>query len=176
MKLRVLRAERQLSLREASERTGVDKVVLSRLERGLSSPRDLTLSKIAKGYGISVEKLLELEEVASAPLGETREGRVSAQLGGENYRFQKMPEAEQYLSRGAVALITDRFPLHKYKPLVQWLIGPAEREAYRERLDAELPEGYEETEYRPPDNRPAHLFDPLEDISSEAARIRVLAS
>jgi transcriptional regulator with XRE-family HTH domain len=50
MKLRVLRAERQLSLREASARTGVDKVALSRYERGLGRPQDLTLAKIAKGY------------------------------------------------------------------------------------------------------------------------------
>jgi transcriptional regulator with XRE-family HTH domain len=59
MKLRVLRAERQLSLREASARTGVDKVALSRYERGLGRPQDLTLAKIAKGYGVGVEELLE---------------------------------------------------------------------------------------------------------------------
>src|SRR5215207_910833 len=59
MKLRVLRAERQLSLREASERTGVDKVSLSRFERGLAHPQDRTLGKIAKGYGVPVEELLE---------------------------------------------------------------------------------------------------------------------
>jgi transcriptional regulator with XRE-family HTH domain len=59
MKLRVLRAERQLSLREASAQTGVDKVALSRYERGLGRPQDLTLAKIAKGYGVGVEELLE---------------------------------------------------------------------------------------------------------------------
>jgi transcriptional regulator with XRE-family HTH domain len=59
MKLRVLRAERQLSLREASARTGVDKVSLSRFERGLVHPQDRTLAKIAKGYGVPVEELLE---------------------------------------------------------------------------------------------------------------------
>ena len=78
MKLRVLRAERQLSLREASARTGVDKVALSRYERGLGRPQDLTLAKIAKGYGVGVEELLE-EAVpamgkAEAPPGESRRG------------------------------------------------------------------------------------------------------
>src|SRR5215210_3426623 len=63
MKLRVLRAERQLSLREASELTGVDKVSLSRFERGLAHPQDRTLGKIAKGYGVPVEELLEKEPV-----------------------------------------------------------------------------------------------------------------
>jgi transcriptional regulator with XRE-family HTH domain len=62
MKLRVLRAERQLSLREASARTGVDKVSLSRFERGLVHPQDRTLAKIAKGYGVPVEELLEEPE------------------------------------------------------------------------------------------------------------------
>ena len=59
MKLRVLRAERQLSLREASEETGVDKVSLSRFERGLTHPQDRTLAKIAEGYEVPVEELLE---------------------------------------------------------------------------------------------------------------------
>ncbi len=59
MKLRVLRAERQLSLRKASEVTGVDKVSLSRFERGLTHPQDRTLAKIAEGYGIPVEELME---------------------------------------------------------------------------------------------------------------------
>src|SRR5215212_3900170 len=72
MKLRVLRAERQLSLREASARTGVDKVSLSRFERGLVHPQDRTLAKIAKGYDVPVEELLEepvLAGKAEAPPG-----------------------------------------------------------------------------------------------------------
>jgi transcriptional regulator with XRE-family HTH domain len=67
MKLRVLRAERRLSLREASRKTGVDKVSLSRFERGLAHPQDRTLGKIAAGYGVPVEELLEIEE-PRAPL------------------------------------------------------------------------------------------------------------
>jgi transcriptional regulator with XRE-family HTH domain len=70
MKLRVLRAERQLSLREASELTGVDKVSLSRFERGLAHPQDRTLGKIANGYGVPVTWLLEepvLSGKADAP-------------------------------------------------------------------------------------------------------------
>jgi transcriptional regulator with XRE-family HTH domain len=58
-KLRVLRAERGLTLREAEELTGVDKDTLSKIERGLRRPYDVTLSKLAKGYGVPVEELLE---------------------------------------------------------------------------------------------------------------------
>src|SRR5215203_5944989 len=68
-KLRVLRVERGLTLREAEELTGVDKDTLSKIERGLRHPYDVTLSKLAKGYGVPVEELLE----EPAPLGETPE-------------------------------------------------------------------------------------------------------
>ena len=56
--LRVLRAERGWTLREASSRTGVTKETLSDLERGLRHPHDPTLAKIAKGYGVPFEELL----------------------------------------------------------------------------------------------------------------------
>jgi len=48
-----------LTLREAEELTGVDKDTLSKIERGLRRPYDVTLSKLAKGYGVPVEELLE---------------------------------------------------------------------------------------------------------------------
>src|SRR5918995_1320226 len=60
-KLRVLRAERGLALREGEELTGVDKDTLSKIERGLRYPYDVTLSKLAKGYGVPVEALLEAD-------------------------------------------------------------------------------------------------------------------
>jgi transcriptional regulator with XRE-family HTH domain len=55
----VLRAERGLTLREAAALTGVTKETLSDLERGLRHPQDPTLAKIARGYGIPFEELLE---------------------------------------------------------------------------------------------------------------------
>jgi len=58
-KLRVLRAERGLTLREAAQRTGVDKDTLSKLERGIRHPHDVTISRLAKGYDVPVEELLE---------------------------------------------------------------------------------------------------------------------
>jgi transcriptional regulator with XRE-family HTH domain len=60
-KLRVLRAERGLTLRQAEQRTGVDKDTLSKLERGVRQPYDVTLSRIARGYGVPVTDLMEEE-------------------------------------------------------------------------------------------------------------------
>jgi transcriptional regulator with XRE-family HTH domain len=68
-KLRVLRAERGLTLREAEQLTSVDKDTLSKIERGLRHPYDVTLSKLARGYGVPVEELLE-EEPVLLSLGE----------------------------------------------------------------------------------------------------------
>jgi transcriptional regulator with XRE-family HTH domain len=58
-RLRVLRAERGLTLREAAAKSGVAKETISDIERGLRHPHDPTLAKIAKGYGVPVEELLE---------------------------------------------------------------------------------------------------------------------
>jgi transcriptional regulator with XRE-family HTH domain len=57
-RLRVLRAERGLTLRAAAKLTGVAKETLSDLERGRRHPHDPTLAKIAKGYDMPVEELL----------------------------------------------------------------------------------------------------------------------
>jgi transcriptional regulator with XRE-family HTH domain len=66
-KLRVLRAERGLTLREATQRTGVDKDTLSKLERGIRHPHDVTISRLAKGYDVPVEELLEEPALATTP-------------------------------------------------------------------------------------------------------------
>jgi transcriptional regulator with XRE-family HTH domain len=68
-------------LREASQRTGVDKSKLSKIERGITHPHDITLSRLARGYGVPVEELLGDPAVAasepSAPVG-TLEWAVAA--------------------------------------------------------------------------------------------------
>jgi len=66
-RLRVLRAERRLTLREAAALTDVRPGTLSELERGLRHPHDITLSRIAKGYDIPIEELLEEEQSPKAP-------------------------------------------------------------------------------------------------------------
>jgi transcriptional regulator with XRE-family HTH domain len=59
MRLRVLRAERGLSLTEAAERAGIQRQTLARWERGERHPHDVTLAKVAKAYDVPVEDLLE---------------------------------------------------------------------------------------------------------------------
>lgn len=68
LKLRVLRAERGLSLRKASLLTGVDPHSLADIEKGKVRPWDKTLGKIARGYGIPVSELLETAKEGDTPL------------------------------------------------------------------------------------------------------------
>jgi transcriptional regulator with XRE-family HTH domain len=56
-RLRDLRAELRLSLREVEERGGPSKDVLSPIERGVHKPRAQTLGKIAQAFGMSVPEL-----------------------------------------------------------------------------------------------------------------------
>src|SRR3712207_562756 len=58
-RLRVMRAKRGLTLSAASELLGVDRHTLRGLELGHREARYPTLAKIAKGYGVPVEELLE---------------------------------------------------------------------------------------------------------------------
>jgi transcriptional regulator with XRE-family HTH domain len=58
-RLRVLRARQGLSLTEASKRAGITRDTLSDLERGKRHAYMPTLAKIAQGYGVPVEDLLE---------------------------------------------------------------------------------------------------------------------
>ena len=46
-------------MREAASRAGVAKETISDIERGLRHPHDVTLSKLARGYEVSVVDLLE---------------------------------------------------------------------------------------------------------------------
>ncbi len=57
-RLREIRAERGLTLRDAELLVGVSKNALSEIERGARRPHEVTLGKIAKGYGVPVEELL----------------------------------------------------------------------------------------------------------------------
>jgi len=57
-RLRVLRAERGLSLTEAAKLCGVQRDTLSALEHGTRGVYSVTLQKIARGYGVPIEELL----------------------------------------------------------------------------------------------------------------------
>jgi transcriptional regulator with XRE-family HTH domain len=54
-----LRTERQLSLGQLAEKSGLSKVMLSQIEKGTSNPTVNTLWKIANGLGVSYSALME---------------------------------------------------------------------------------------------------------------------
>src|SRR5215207_7358207 len=56
-RIRVLRAQHGLTLREAAALAGVRPSTLSDIEHGRSKPHDVTLAKIAEGYAVPVEKV-----------------------------------------------------------------------------------------------------------------------
>src|SRR5215203_1029626 len=58
-KLRVLRAERGLTVRQVAELSGVAKETISQIERGERHPYDRTLAKLAHAYGVPVGELIE---------------------------------------------------------------------------------------------------------------------
>src|SRR5215203_174177 len=66
LKLRVLRAEKALTIEQAAARAGVTPETISDAERGRRHPYLPTLRKLAKAYNVPVEELLSAEEVASS--------------------------------------------------------------------------------------------------------------
>jgi len=103
----VLRAERGLTQRAASAQIGVTKETLSDLERGLRHPRDVTLSRIARGYGVPVEELLG----EPVPLAEAQEAGPSHEVQAtdaapdfEDERRQLRTEVQTFISDAQEAL------------------------------------------------------------------------
>ncbi|CAA9466806.1 MAG: hypothetical protein AVDCRST_MAG58-3582 [uncultured Rubrobacteraceae bacterium] len=58
-RLRLLRAQRGLTVKDAAQQVGVDRHTLRRIELGTQEAQYPTLAKIADGYGVPVEELLE---------------------------------------------------------------------------------------------------------------------
>jgi transcriptional regulator with XRE-family HTH domain len=73
LRLRLLRARKGITLTEAEELTGVTRETLGALERGERHPYTPTLAKIARGYGVPVEDLVEEEELATTGKAEAPE-------------------------------------------------------------------------------------------------------
>ena len=111
-KLRVLRAERGLTLRQAAERVRVRPATLSDIEHGRSQPHDVTLAKIAKAYGVPLADLLE-ELVPSAdapqetrPLHHVRMPHDSIEVSDEVKADVRLEKVRQILAARDAGNIT----------------------------------------------------------------------
>jgi len=98
-KLRVLRAERGLTVREVAAISGVAKETISQVERGERRPFDRTLAKLADAYGVPVGELLE-EPVASGPKAEDPESGASQGSGeASTHSFEGAPDPAELMER-----------------------------------------------------------------------------
>ncbi len=85
-RLRILRAERRMTLRELEEASGVSKDAISEIERGLRQPRISTVLNLAEGLGVDPSVLLN--EVAHA-LPERSEPVEAAGVGPFTAVYQR---------------------------------------------------------------------------------------
>ncbi|HEX5699055.1 MAG TPA: helix-turn-helix transcriptional regulator, partial [Rubrobacter sp.] len=61
-RVRELRRRRSLTLEELAERSGVSRAMISKLERGEKNPTLVVAAKVAEGLGVSLSRLLGMEE------------------------------------------------------------------------------------------------------------------
>lgn len=72
-RIRGLRSERSLTLDDLAQRAGVSRAMLSRIERGQSSPTAHLLGKICNGLGITLSILFAQTERPATPLTRRRD-------------------------------------------------------------------------------------------------------
>ena len=97
-RLRVLRAERGLTITRAAELAGVTRETLRELELGRRTSHEPTLAKIANAYGIPVAELVELEE-SVAPLAEAPKPHSPAATETKEEERRVIPQREEGLKR-----------------------------------------------------------------------------
>lgn len=90
-RLKILRAEKDLSLRQLEERSGVDQSIISQLENGRRKARLNTLVKIARGLDVPVEELLELLDTTAVERG--KKGNQALQAKKEDCLAAMNPQA-----------------------------------------------------------------------------------
>jgi transcriptional regulator with XRE-family HTH domain len=148
-------------IREARIAAGMSQEALARrsdmslngfadIERGkIKNPHYSTLRKIAGSLGVSVAELLG--EESPAPLGEPQ----SAALRHLRDKEDEMPAAAARIDAAKEAAGPQRPPVAQIiekldeLPRVLWYIPEAERDEWREDLDAQYPDGYLEEDAGP---------------------------
>jgi DNA-binding transcriptional MerR regulator/quercetin dioxygenase-like cupin family protein len=95
--LRALREQRELSLREAAERSGLSLSSVSALERGESGASVATLQRLTAAYGTTLAELFAGPDTGShdrlMPAGE----RPVLRLAGESVRIEQLPRGSTQL-------------------------------------------------------------------------------
>jgi len=132
-RLRILRAREGLTLTEASERIGITRHTLSSLERGGQEPHYPTLAKIAKGYGVPVEELLQepvpLAE-ASQETGRLEEERLEADSPKDRQHWERVLASVRERQREVDAKVGElvALPDHRMADLyqVKWALDEAQ--------------------------------------------------
>jgi transcriptional regulator with XRE-family HTH domain len=138
-RLRELRAEKQLSLREVEERGGPNKDTMSLAERGVHKPHAQTLGRIAKAFNMSVAELrAELEGARLAEWLKERCGHAYLALpkGEFEEMFDRLPEEAP--ERRDLALEVNR----EYNTFCKfpYNVTPEERIAMRKMIRDAIPE------------------------------------
>jgi transcriptional regulator with XRE-family HTH domain len=141
-KLRVLRAERGLTVRQVAELSGVAKETISQVERGERHPYDRTLAKLAHAYDVPVNELLEEPALAGkkAEAPDTGQPQTSTRLTAV--------ESEQALARvlepARAEVLRDQQAANRFfasEGIERDYSGPlAEAEAWERFLDEFSPE------------------------------------
>ena len=95
--LKNLRAQRQWSLTQAAEQSGVSKAMLGQIERGESSPTVATLWKIATGFAVPFSLFITLPDVARAVTHYREEDRPSFQQQNAQMRVRPLADFDALL-------------------------------------------------------------------------------
>ncbi len=82
MRLRQLRLKREMSLRQASVKTGLSASFISMIERGLANPSVAVLQKLTASYGTTIADLLSGTRQASQKLIRPSDRQVSGAIAG----------------------------------------------------------------------------------------------
>jgi XRE family transcriptional regulator, regulator of sulfur utilization len=80
-RVRALRENMDLSLRDLAERSGVSAPMLSQVERGETSPTIAVASRIASGLDLSLSQLLRLDETRHVVITRSNERRSRRRRG-----------------------------------------------------------------------------------------------